>query len=248
MLLKIGITERGDAGIDFSWYDKLDTVDGAIIITKKLSDAFIDKLLTASKPVILHCSCTGWGGTWLEPNNPSYKDQLSLLSKLIQKGFPAENIVLRIDPIFPTEEGIAKACAVLDHVIAEKLPISRFRISIYDEYNHSRQRIIASGHPAFYGGSFYASQEMIKNTIDALKKYPFMFETCAEDFLSSRSIRFISAGCIGRRDLAIMGLAIPNDMTENPQNRKGCHCLGCKTELLERRAQCPNGCLYCYWK
>ena len=56
--MKIGVTERGDAGIDFSWYDKLDTVSGAIIITKKISDAFIDKILTASKPIILHCTCT----------------------------------------------------------------------------------------------------------------------------------------------------------------------------------------------
>lgn len=40
--MKIGITERGDAGIDFSWFDKLmepgrTGFDGAVLITKKLS-------------------------------------------------------------------------------------------------------------------------------------------------------------------------------------------------------------------
>lgn len=38
---RIGITERGDAGLDLSWQHKMDTVDGAIVITKYLaSQAF----------------------------------------------------------------------------------------------------------------------------------------------------------------------------------------------------------------
>ena len=246
--MKIGITERGDAGINFAWYDKLNQVDGAIIITKKLSETFIDKILSASKPVILHCSCTGWGGTWLEPNNPTYREQLDMLSQLIQRGFPASNVVLRIDPIFPTTEGIARVCNVLNHVLAENLPISRIRISVYDEYKHAKERILAAGHSAFYPGTFYAPKEMMQNTIAALSKYPFVFETCAEDFLSTQSNQFISAGCISTRDLAIMNIPYDASMTENPQNRKGCHCLSCKTELLEIRGQCPNGCLYCYWR
>lgn len=246
--MKIGITERGDAGIDFSWCNKLSQVDGAIIITKKLSEKFIEKILSAAKPVILHCSCTGWGGSWLEPNNPSYQNQLEMLKSLINKGFPAKNVVIRVDPIFPTSEGIQRACNVLDYVISEKIPVSRIRISIYDEYRHAKERIIASGHPAFYPNSFYAPKKMTDNVISALSAYPFTFETCAEDFLSANSNKFISKGCVSEHDLSIMNLKVPEDMTENMQNRKGCHCLSCKTELLERKTQCPNRCLYCYWK
>ena len=33
-MYKIGITEAGDAGIDRSWANRLDEVDGAILITK----------------------------------------------------------------------------------------------------------------------------------------------------------------------------------------------------------------------
>ena len=36
----IGITERGDAAIDYSWIRKLDSVDGAILITKNVSQMF----------------------------------------------------------------------------------------------------------------------------------------------------------------------------------------------------------------
>lgn len=35
--MKIGITERGDPSIDFTWTKKLDKVDGAILITKNLT-------------------------------------------------------------------------------------------------------------------------------------------------------------------------------------------------------------------
>lgn len=43
--MKIGITERGDAGRDFSWESKLSSVAGAVLITKNITDAFIDKVI-----------------------------------------------------------------------------------------------------------------------------------------------------------------------------------------------------------
>lgn len=246
--MKIGITERGDAGIDFTWTQKLDSVDGAIIISKKLSPQLIDALLAAQKPVVFHCSCTGWGGSWLEPNNPDYVTQLENLRELVNKGFPADNIVLRIDPIFPSPEGMARVCNVLNYVTVHNVPVKRFRISVYDEYKHAKERIIASGHDAFYNGSFYANHDMMQFVIFTLTKYPFVFETCAEDMLSQNSNSFIQTGCVSAKDIELMGLTLPDDISENLQNRNGCHCLGVKTELLENRKRCPNGCLYCYWK
>ena len=58
--MKIGITERGDASIDYSWVNKLDKVDGAIIITKNLTDKFIHTIVEQSKNhnLILHKTLT----------------------------------------------------------------------------------------------------------------------------------------------------------------------------------------------
>lgn len=56
---KIGITERGDAGLDLSWASKLDTVDGAVVITKCLSPACRDALLTNKEKLILHATQIG---------------------------------------------------------------------------------------------------------------------------------------------------------------------------------------------
>lgn len=53
--LHIGITERGDAGLDLSWTHRLSAMDGAILITKNLNDRFRQALSDAAqtKPVIL---------------------------------------------------------------------------------------------------------------------------------------------------------------------------------------------------
>ena len=103
--MKIGITERGDASIDYQWVEKLPSVDGTILITKNLTDRFIDTVIKCygnGDKLIVHATCTGWGRTDFEPNVPDYKTQLHQLKKLIKKGFPADHCVLRIDPIFPT--------------------------------------------------------------------------------------------------------------------------------------------------
>lgn len=42
--MKIGITEYGDAGVDFRWENKLKEIDGVILITKNLNDTFIKKV------------------------------------------------------------------------------------------------------------------------------------------------------------------------------------------------------------
>ena len=67
---RIGITERGDAGLDLSWASKLDTVDGAIVITKFLSPACYDALLANKEKLILHATLTGYGHSVLEPAVP----------------------------------------------------------------------------------------------------------------------------------------------------------------------------------
>lgn len=83
-----------------------------------------------------------------------------------------------------------------------------------------------------------------------LNAYAFTYEVCAEDYLAKRLRDSMIIGCISPKDLRIMGIpyANLNELSINPQNRKGCHCLSCKTELLTDRKQCPNGCVYCFWK
>ena len=101
-----GITEAGDASRDYSWTEKVNDTDMSVIITKHITDEFIEKVLPFKNKVVIHATCTGYGGTVLEPNVPDYKVQLDAVKKLIKSGFPASQIVVRIDPIIPTAKGI----------------------------------------------------------------------------------------------------------------------------------------------
>lgn len=249
--MKIGITERGDASLDYAWYDKLTNheVDGCILITKNITDKFIERVLMASVicPIIVHGTCTGWGGTTVEPRVLPYKEQLEKMHYLVEEGFPTENCVLRIDPIFPTTNGLKRVCDVIDYAYEiNVLPAARVRVSVLDEYRHIKERFRKAGFEPLYGDKFCAKWKMFDNVRTTLRRYNLWFETCAE--LQLIGGQFIQVGCVSVKDLEIMGLPIPDSYGINGQNRNGCRCLTMKTELLESRKRCANGCLYCYWK
>lgn len=93
-------------------------------------------------------------------------------------------------------------------------------------------------------------KRIFKQVADILSKYPYKFYTCAEPELAKygKYGQIIECGCISEQDLKILELNIPDKISVNMQNRNGCLCLSCKTELLTEKVQCPHKCIYCYWK
>ncbi|MBQ7818550.1 MAG: DUF1768 domain-containing protein [Bacteroidales bacterium] len=236
----VGITEAGDAGLDFSWLDKLYDIN--IIISKHLTienKELINALLKNSHKIIFHCTVTGYGGTKMEPNVPTPFEVYDGLSTLIKKGFPVDQIVLRTDPIIPTIKGIKRAEKVWD--MFSDLGITRCRYSVLDMYPHVKERIVS-----VYGSTPYDSFTAPVNMLEWVKNsvYDYMniynFESCAENNLSE------AIGCISEKDFKILGLPFNN--TTGGYQRKGCLCVAGKTELLNNKKRCPSGCLYCYWK
>lgn len=260
MAFCIGITERGDAGRNLDWTKTIDGVNGAILITKTITRDFANAVLNCGKPLIIHCTCTGWGGTAMEPNVFPYQVQLNSLKHLIEAGFPAHRCVLRIDPIIPISNGIEVAEAVLQYFYSLNLGVSRVRISVVDDYKHVKQRFAEMGWNSIYpGNNFYADTEQLKAVINMLnrnRKDKVFFETCAEhrlvslaEFLGYRGL-LTEQGCVSKADLFLMDFEgyAQGQFGLNPQNRNGCCCLSCKTELLTKRHPCENGCKYCFWK
>lgn len=251
---KIGITERGDAGLDLSWASKLDTVDGAVVITKCLSPACRDALLTNKEKLILHATLTGYGRSILEPAVPPPYEELDALMTLVDAGFPKEKVVIRVDPIIPTEKGLQTADGVLRECMRKGF--SRYRVSLIDMYQHARDRFAAKGLPCPYGSSGFApnqeplaaANKMLRNTkIYWTSEFgrplgDLRIESCAEPGLTEA----IPCGCISSYDLALLGLEDKDAAATGPQ-RKNCLCYPGKTELLSNRRQCGHGCVYCYW-
>ena len=244
--MKIGVTERGDPSIDFSWVEKSKTMDGVVLITKNLTDKVIEKAQENLDKYIFHISCTGYGGTVFEPNIPDFHHQLGQATKLLALGVSVDRVVIRIDPIIPTLSGITTAGKVFLNAI--KMGFKRFRVSVMDAYPHVRKRMQDSGIEPPYGDRFTAPQEMFDN-VDSLvrqlkKLHPdISIESCAEGKLNETE----SIGCVSEKDLDILGIK-HNTVDSAGYQRKGCLCCSAKTELLSERKQCPYRCIYCYWK
>ena len=251
---KIGITEAGDAGIDLSWVDKLNSVDGAVLITKNITPDFIAEVLKHQDKIILHATVTGFGGTVIEPNVPTPCDEFIVIMSLIKDGFPQEKIVIRIDPIVPTPKGIHTAYQTMQ--LYMKMGFSRYRISVLDMYPHVRERFAKHNIKLPYApDSFSANDSQMRSVDEMLYRAkifwrcvdgsdPLRIESCAEPKLKEP----IMCGCISSYDLNLLGL---EDDTENDSvgyQRKNCLCYAGKVELLEHKRRCPHNCLYCYWK
>lgn len=161
MLYKIGITEQGDASLDFKWFRDATHYDGMVLITKNITGKFMEKVLflmnNGYSEIVIHATCTGWGATVIEPGAPTYCEQLRKLQMLLEKGFTIKNCVLRIDPIFPTMVGVARVRKVLNAAYdIGVLPDMRVRISLLDEYKHVKDRFRNLGYNSIYGERFFS--------------------------------------------------------------------------------------------
>jgi hypothetical protein len=235
-MVKIGVTERGDAGLDFSWMRTAKDYDGIILITKHLSHLFIEQ---ASKiNCIVHATITGLGGTIYESKVPTLI-MAKLYFDLLVKTLGPERVVLRIDPIIPDDSGIAKAINVYEQIHIKGGKRTRVRISFMDNYPHVKERFIKAGlKPLDY--YFHAPIELRKKIVPYFPDA----EICGEP-------GFECVGCLSEKDLKILNIDAPPlkgyDRIKSIQ-RPECACLIYKTEMLKTRGQCDHQCAYCYWK
>lgn len=250
---KIGVTEAGDAGLDLSWAKQMDSIDGAVLITKCISPRFLTEVLKHKDKIIVHATFTGYGNTVIEPCVPPPYDEFDAILQLVKAGFPKERVVIRVDPIIPTLKGARTALSVIETFIDQGF--SRYRISVVDMYPHVRDRFKQAGIPLPYGDCFSPNKEQLQRVDEIVriaKAYwagqnedaSFRIESCAEPGL----IEPIQCGCISAYDLTLLGLCDDEHPDNIGYQRKNCMCYSGKTELLQHRQQCQHGCLYCYWK
>lgn len=245
----IGVTETADPGIHWKSIKKLRTSN--ILITKHLEDPEFRSWLIANKSkIILHHTVTGWGGSSIEPGVLDPIEAIRNHLKLIDEGFPANQIVLRIDPIIPTELGFHKFEQLLN--LAVMIPGGcRVRISVMDCYLHTRRRLESKGIVLDMYHGFQADKwvfEKVDSIIaDYKSKHPdFYFESCAEALLKECN----HIGCVSKIDLYTLGL--PNWCEGRSHQRKTCLCPDNKIQLLggynSGLPKCKSHCAYCYLK
>lgn len=239
----IGVTESGEIAYNLDAFRRLRR--GNIIISKTLTDALIEKLIKYKEKIILHLTVTGFGGTRIEPLVPSLEQTYKKFLQLIEQGFPIKQVVLRVDPIVPSQRGIDTAISVLKRF--EGLGISRVRISFLDNYSHVRERFKAENIDVLYNGKFHAPlylrTKYLEKITDAAKGLGFdNIEICGEPQMES-------IPCLSQRDIDILGLSDEIKLIGSAEQRGACKCPSNKYEILKVKPhRCENSCLYCYWR
>jgi len=235
----IGITERGDPAINLQWMPWVLDFKPAILISKNpLKLFYLLKTMINEAPevyhftpnVIVHTTITGFGGSIVEPNVPIVEESLKGFKSLCELLGP-ERVVLRIDPIIPTDVGINTAYGVL--LQARQIFKTRVRISFIDQYEHVKKRFEEKDIKLPWS-TFHAPLELRKKAWEKLDKP----EICGEP-------DFECTGCISAIDCEILN---ERPIDKSFKQRPCCACLGNKKELLENKQRCAHACLYCYWK
>ena len=194
----------------------------------------------------------------MEPGLPEPEITINAIRHLIDAGFPAENIVLRIDPIIQTDEGIERAKHVMELATAIIPDVKRIRISIYDDYHLSREEMCRRGYAPIDKTTKWKNEmerrpnpyhiKQIAEMLMSISGPDQHFELCAEPELEQAyPDRFHWTGCLSHKDCEIMGIHVPSNIGINGQNRFGCKCLKMKRELLNKKKRCSSNCAYCYW-
>lgn len=238
---QIGITETGEIAFNLEAFDNLRRCN--IIITKRLTDELINKLIEHQNKCILHLTVTGMGGSKLEPFVPSMEQTRNKLNQLLEKGFPIRQIVLRIDPIIPTPKGVKTALKVVKTFI--DTGITRIRWSSLDMYNHVKERFDNENIKKPYE-TFHADRVKINGLYTVLESVCYInnieLEACGEP-------GFDPTPCISQKDIDILGLTDEIQLIGSAEQRDGCCCPKNKIQILKQKpTQCENKCLYCFWK
>ncbi len=147
MTRKIGITNHGDAGIDFQWVKVLEldnSLDCAVILTRCLNEEMVKPLLRFQHKIILGISVSGYAGTAIEPHTPSTDTVLQILSDLLDKGFPQKQVLLHIAPVIPTAKGLKRADEVF-HAFSET--VTHIRTNLIEANPVIQERFAALGMP-----------------------------------------------------------------------------------------------------
>ena len=125
-----------------------------------------------------------------------------------------------------------------------KLGVKRFRFSYLDVYPHVKGRILKAGlNPLGASPTCEEMAEWNKMFSCAAEKSGISYDSCAEANVPG----VFKVGCISKKDYELLGLDVQECKGKCAQ-REQCLCCGSKVELLNSRAPCAHGCLYCFWK
>lgn len=214
---------------DDSWTKKLTEVN--VIVTKNLTEEFVDFCVTNKDKIFLHIVINGMGKSMLEPNIPSVREMFIYTSGLIQKGFPQKQILIIVNPILSNDNGI-KSLELLLRAFTEfkllRLRYIKFQLLTYKNVDDFKKQntdesphIIKMSKQAYRNKYVVANQNILKRPstkgiMQYLNKTDFFWKAYQQLLSKYRNIITIDSGeesLIGVRELMPFGY---NNTWTNP--------------------------------
>lgn len=248
----VGITEGYDPHFSDSWFLLDDFADFSIIISKGLPTKEGQKRMLANpQRYIFHAGMTGMGGSVNEPNVKPWKEQLTAVEDFVQRGFPRDHVVIRIDPIMPFKPGIELAKEVATAAFEKGFKV--FRYSFMDAYAHVQKRYAEKGiSDLLTSDRIKAQKEQAEKAMHiwfdfctTMEAKGCQFFTCAEGWIAPTHH---VVGCVSGRDFDLCGIPRSRMFGTTSKQRSSCECDGSKFELMPHlKVRCPHKCTYCFW-
>ena len=127
-------------------YDSLVELNESL--RKKVAEWNKDEEIRKAVELAEYNRTTGYGHSILEPNVPTPYKEFAAIMELVKAGFPMSRIVVRVDPIIPTEKGLSVAYHTM--ISFMEMGFQRYRVSVIDMYPHARNRFKEAGLPLPY--------------------------------------------------------------------------------------------------
>ena len=211
---------------------------------------------------------TGYGDSIYEPGVPPVKDVFLALGQVSEKY--RSHVVVRIDPIVPTPDGIARAVCVYNMAINLGF---KTRVSILDLYPHSLRRlqnIEAVARDEIRASMIRVSVDLVPRLKMRLNEYTlnralesqYSFNGKPTEHLPTAERAEIlathfpnaevcgepgitSTGCVNSGVCQALGVEYAGGQKGQ---RSYCPCGAQKFELLKKAKRCEHSCWYCFWK
>lgn len=255
---EIGINREIDASADLTIFQRLKPIMNVIITRDITNQLFVNELLKHKHNIILHIIVSGYGSTPLEPYTPHPRTIFRAIQLLLAAGFPKEQIVLRIDPVIPNEQGCRGLELVLD--IFAKLRIKRCRIRMLKMNKNILGRVQWTYITSFcnFSNPYYnelenkvyagPSKAHMSRIYQILKKYEsiYEFESCMRGFFKDFP-GIPDLGCVSFKDFNVLGVK-DADILKDFEKSDGCSCPVNAKELSNNRTQCRLKCVHCVHK
>lgn len=240
MVESIWVTEMTDPKFYYSRIVPiLDKGEPVVIYTK----GRVPERILGYDNLAISITITGWGGTWLEPGVPVPTEMIRHLNEIIEKFKGTQRLRLRIDPVVPTFEGIARASTVSMYV-KEPINIVTSIIQIYKGQEEVARRlgIKMDLYTVKSGRALFPRKEVAERWLTALYKSNASLigrvQFCGMPYNIPGAIH---TGCIDKSLLESIGV---KDFKPAIGNRPSCKCVIKKRQIVQ--GKCKHGCTYCY--